>query len=333
MNLSEPFIRRPVMTLLLTVTVILFGVMAYMKLPVNDLPTVDYPVIQVNGGVSRGQSADDGGQRRHAAGAGVHADSRHRRDHVQEQPGKRAASCCNSRWTRALTPRPPTCRRPSRRRQGSLPTDLPAPPTFTKTNPNDQPIMYIALTSDSVTKGAVYDFANTQVGQRISIVEGVSRVLVYGAKSAIRIKADPSKMAIRNISIDDLTGAVQEGTSYVGAGQFDGPDKTCFLQPKGQLESAEQYNNLIVNNPAKDGAPVYLKDVATAVDSVQDERINMRFWARGYGTPSATVVVAVFRQAGANAVDVSQVGARSAADHQRRACRRPSRSRRFMTAR
>ena len=93
---------------------------------------------------------------------------------------------------------------------GSLPVDLPSPPTFSKTNPNDQPIMYIALTSDSVTRGQLYDYGSTQIGQRISILPGVSRVNVFGTKSAIRIKADPSAMWARDISIDDLAAASQE---------------------------------------------------------------------------------------------------------------------------
>src|ERR1700733_3987293 len=97
---------------------------------------------------------------------------------------------------------------------GNLPVDLPAPPTYTKTNPNDQPIMFIALTSDSVTAGHLYDYGSTQVGQRISILPGGSRVNVFGTKSAIRIKVDPSKMWARGISIDDLVAAVKNGTSY-----------------------------------------------------------------------------------------------------------------------
>src|SRR5438046_4207727 len=109
---------------------------------------------------------------------------------------------------------------------GGLPVDLPSPPTFSKTNPNDQPIMYIALTSDSVTPGQLYDYASTQVGQRISILPGVSRVQVFGTKSAVRIKADPSAMAARGISIDDLATAIKNGTSYIGAGQLASPGGT-----------------------------------------------------------------------------------------------------------
>ncbi|MEK7215236.1 MAG: efflux RND transporter permease subunit, partial [Chloroflexota bacterium] len=127
---------------------------------------------------------------------------------------------------------------------------------------------------------------------------------VFGTKSAIRIKADPSAMWARNISVDDLVTAVKNGTSYLGAGQFDGAAGTLLLRPLGQLAGAQAYSDLIVG--AKNGAPVYLRDVAQVRDSVQDERINMRFWIRGFPAPSATVVVAVYRQAGANAVEVAR---------------------------
>ena len=100
---------------------------------------------------------------------------------------------------------------------GNLPVDLPSPPTFQKVNPNDQPILYIALTSDSVTRGQLYDYASTQLGQQISILPGVSRAIVYGTKAAVRIKADPSKMWARGITVDDLAAAIRSGTGYVGA--------------------------------------------------------------------------------------------------------------------
>ena len=164
--------------------------------------------------------------------------------------------------------------------------------------------MYLVLVSDTVTEGQLYDYANTQVGERLSILPGVSQVAVYGTQSAVRIKADPSAMAIRNITLEDLTGAIKNGTAYTGAGQFDGPHRSFLLQPQGQLTTADQYNDLIVGQT--NGAPVYLKDVASAREGVQDERIDMRFWVRGYPQPGATVVVAVFRRAGANAVEVSK---------------------------
>jgi HAE1 family hydrophobic/amphiphilic exporter-1 len=190
------------------------------------------------------------------------------------------------------------------RASGQLPIDLPSPPTFTKTNPNDQPIMYIAIVSDTETEGQLYDYANTQIGERISILPGVSQVAIYGTQSAVRIKADPSKLAIRNVTLEDLTNAVKNGTAYTGAGQFDGPHRSFLLQPQGQLMSADQYNQLIVGQ--NNGAPVYLKDVATAKEGVQDERIDMRVWVRGYPEPGANVFIGVFRRAGVNAVEVAK---------------------------
>jgi len=120
----------------------------------------------------------------------------------------------------------------------------------------------------------------------------------------VRIKVDPSKMWARGISIDDLVGAVKNGTSYVGAGQFDSPSGTALLRPNGQLENAAGYNNLIVSST--NGAPVFLRDVAQSENAVQDERIRMKFWVRGYGEPGATAVVAVNRQAGSNVVSVAK---------------------------
>jgi hydrophobic/amphiphilic exporter-1 (mainly G- bacteria), HAE1 family len=303
MNLSEPFIRRPVMTAVLTLSVILFGLMSYSQLPVNDLPAVDYPVIQVRVGYP-GASPDTIAnniatplERQFMQINGLEVVTSKSTQGIAtltlqfalEKNIDAAATDVQTAISQAI---------------GSLPADLPSPPTYSKSNPNDQAIMYIALTSDSVTPGQLYDYASTQVGQRISILPGVSQVAVFGTKSAIRIKANPSAMWARGISIDDLSAAIKSGTSYTGAGQLDSASGTAILRPQGQLETADQYSNLIVGGTS--GAPVYLRDVARVVDSVQDERVNMRFWVRGYAVPSATVIVAVNRRAGANAVEVSK---------------------------
>ncbi len=303
MNLSEPFIRRPVMTIALTVSAILFGVVAYLRLPVSDLPAIDYPVIQVQ--VSYPGATPD-------TMANNIATPLERQ--FMQIPGLELVTSNNIQGhtafvlqfdlSKSLDGAATDVQAAITRAQGQLPVDLPSPPTFTKTNPNDQPIMYIPLVSDTATEGQLYDYANTQVGERISILPGVSQVSVFGARSAIRIKADPSAMAVRNTTLDDLTSAIKNGTNYTGAGQFDGPQRTFLLQPQGQLATADEYNNLIV---AQDnGSPVYLKDVAHATQGVQDERIDMRFWVRGYPQPHATVVIGVYRRAGVNAVEVAK---------------------------
>src|SRR5581483_3815364 len=189
------------------------------------------------------------------------------------------------------------------RASGQLPNDLPQPPQFQKTNPNDQPVMYIALTSDTLTDGDLYKYASTQVQQRINILPGVSQVQIFGVKSAIRIKANPGALATRNITFDELATAIKAGTAYLGAGQFDGKTMSMVLRPNGQLTDAEGYRNLII---AGGNPPVYLRDVATVVDSIQDERLSRHFFARGFNPPASVVVLAVSRQAGANAVKVAQ---------------------------
>jgi HAE1 family hydrophobic/amphiphilic exporter-1 len=291
------------MTVVLTVSAILFGVLAYISLPVNDLPAVDYPVIQVNVGYP-GASPETVAatiatplEREFMTIPGLElVTSSSRQGFCQltlqfnlEKSIDGAATDVQAAISRA---------------GGRLPSDLPSPPTFVKSNPNDQPLFYIALVSDSMTEAHLYDYAYTQVAQRISIVNGVSNVQVFGTKSAIRIKADPSALASREMTMQDLADAVREGTSYQGAGQIDGAERTFLLRPEGQLSTAEEYNNLIIGR--HDGAPIYLKDVATATDTAENERLNMRFWVRGREVPKATIVLAVSRQAGANAVEVGK---------------------------
>ena len=199
---------------------------------------------------------------------------------------------------------------------GKLPVDLPCPPTFTKTNPNDQPIMYVGLTSDTVTEGQLYDYANTQVGERISILPGVSQVAVFGTQSAVRIKADPSADGRRNITHrrSDRRPSKTAPATPARANLTASTAHSCCSR-KASSTRREDYDNLIVSQT--NGAPIYLKDVAERQDSVQDERINMRFWVRGYPEPSATVVVAVFRAAGSNAVQVAKRCAMLLAQHSR----------------
>src|SRR5213596_3448733 len=200
MNLSEPFIRRPVMTAVLTLSVILFGILAYMQLPVNDLPAVDYPVIQVTVGYP-GASPDTV-----AATIATPLERQFMQINGLELVTSKSTQGHTSitlqfALSKSIDAAATDVQTAISQATGSLPVDLPSSLTFSKTNPNDQPILYIALTSDSVTTGQLYNYGSTQVGQRISILPGVSRINVYGTKSAIRIKMDPSKMWARGLSV------------------------------------------------------------------------------------------------------------------------------------
>src|SRR6185436_11570331 len=269
----------PVMTAVLTVSVVFFGTFAYLRLPVNDLPAVDYPVIQVQvayPGASPETVANTISAPLERQFMQIHGLELVTSKSTQGQ----ATLTLQFELDKSIDAAATDVQTAISQATGFLPTDLPSPPTFSKTNPNDQPIIYIAMTSDSATLGQVYDYANTQVGQRLSILSGVSKVLVFGTKSAVRIKADPPAMPARNLSTDDLAGAVRNGTALTGAGTLDRASGSEILRPQGQLEDAESYANLIL--ATRKGAPVYVRDVARVRDSVQDERLNMRFWARGY---------------------------------------------------
>src|SRR6202140_1064445 len=188
MNLSEPFILRPVMTAVLTISVIVFGVLAYTRLPVNDLPVVDYPVISVQANYP-GASPDTMAaniatplERQFMQINGLElVTSQSTQGHVNLTLQFALAKSVDAAATDVQTA--------ISQAAGSLPVHLPSPPTYSKTNPNDQPLMYIALTSDSVTSGQLYDYATTQAGQRITILPGVSRPHAFATMAAIRLTA------------------------------------------------------------------------------------------------------------------------------------------------
>jgi HAE1 family hydrophobic/amphiphilic exporter-1 len=302
-GLSGPFIRRPVMTVLLTLSVIVAGVATYSKLPVNDLPAVDYPIIQVSCAYP---------------GADPVTMANNIATPLEKQflqiPGLDIITSSSNQGntsltlqfvlSKSITDAATDVQAAIQRATGKLPLDLPSPPTFTKTNPNDQAVYLVGLMSDTMTDGDLYKYASTVVAQRMSILPGVSQVNIYGVQAAIRIKADPAALAARGLTMDDLANGIKAGTVYSGAGQFDGPHQTFVLQPNGQIDQAEGYRNLIVarNN---DKSPVYLRDVAEVKQGVQDERTSRFFFARGIHPPGSIVVLAVSRQAGANAVEVA----------------------------
>src|SRR5213079_280215 len=302
-GLSGPFIRRPVMTVLLTLSVVVACIATYGKLAVNDLPAVDYPVIQVTCSYP---------------GANPTTMANNIATPLEKQflqiPGldiiTSASTQGNTSFTlqfvlsKSIVDAATDVQAAIQRATGKLPLDLPSPPTFTKTNPNDQAIYLVGLLSDTMTDGDLYKYASTAVAQRIAILPGVSQVNIYGVQSAIRIKAEPAGLASRGLTMDDLASAIKAGTVYSGAGQFDGAHRTFVLLPNGQIDQAEGYRNLIVARN-KDGSPVYLRDVANVYQSVQDERLSRTFWMRGFNPPGSVVVLAVSRQAGANAVEVA----------------------------
>src|SRR4051795_8437820 len=302
-GLSGPFIRNPVMTVLLTVSVIVAGLATYGKLAVNDLPAVDYPIINVTCSYP---------------GADPTTMANNIATPLEKQflqiPGldlvTSQSTQSNTQLTlqfvlsKSIVDAATDVQAAIQSATGKLPIDLPSPPTFKKTNPNDQAVYLLGLMSDTMTDGDLYKYASTAVAQRINILPGVSQVNIFGVQGAIRIKADPAALAARGLTMDDLASAIRAGTVYSGAGQFDGAHRTFVLQPNGQIDNAEGYRNLIVAKN-RDASPVYLRDIAEVKQGVQDERTSRFFWARGIKSPGSIVVLAVSRQAGANAVEVA----------------------------
>ncbi|MEY2601369.1 MAG: hypothetical protein QOJ36_688 [Verrucomicrobiota bacterium] len=302
-GLSGPFIRRPVMTVLLTLSVIVAGIATYNRLAVNDLPAVDYPIIQVSCAypgadpVTMANNIATPLEKQFLQIPGL--------DVITSQSTQGNTSLTlQFVLSKSITDAATDVQAAIQRATGKLPIDLPSPPTFSKTNPNDQAVYLLGLMSDTLTDGDLYKYASTAVAQRISILPGVSQVNIYGVQGAIRIKADPAALAARGLTMDDVANAIKAGTVYSGAGQFDGAHRSFVLQPNGQIDQAEDYRNLIVARN-KDRSPVYLRDIAEVRQTVQDERTSRFFWVRGLNPPGSIVVLAVSRQAGANAVEVA----------------------------
>ena len=302
-GLSGPFIRRPVMTVLLTLSVIVAGITTYKQLAVNDLPAVDYPIIQVTCAypgadpVTMANNIATPLEKQFLQIPGL--------DIITSQSSQGNTSLTlQFVLSKSITDAATDVQAAIQRATGKLPIDLPSPPTFSKTNPNDQAVYLLGLMSDTLTDGDLYKYASTAVAQRISILPGVSQVNIYGVQGAIRIKADPAALASRGLTMDDVANAIKAGTVYSGAGQFDGQHRSFVLQPNGQIDQAEGYRNLIVARN-KDRSPVYLRDIGEVIQGVQDERTSRFFWMRGFNPPGSIVVLAVSRQAGANAVEVA----------------------------
>ena len=302
-SLSDPFIKRPVMTMMLTLCIVVFGVIGFQRLPVNDLPAVDFPVITVSVNYP---------------GASPTTMARNVATPLERQfmqiPGLTLVTSQSAQGSATFTLQfdlsksvdaaATDVQAAINQAASGLPVDLPTPPVFSKANPNDQPVIYLAMTSESLTQGQLYDYASSQVAQRLSILPGVAKVDIFGTKAAVRVKVSPAKLASLGLTVSDVSAAIRAGTSYQGAGQFDGPGKTFLLQPQGQLEDAAAYRKLIVGH--KERATIYLEDVADVSDSVQDERMSRHFWARGGQPATGNVVLAVSRQSGANAVETAQ---------------------------
>jgi HAE1 family hydrophobic/amphiphilic exporter-1 len=299
---SEIFVRRPIATTLLTTLMVVAGAWAYLRLPVNSLPTVDYPVIQVIVAYPGASPATM------ASAVALPLENEFTQINGLQamiSDNKQGISTINLTFSldRNVDLVAPDVQAAITRAQNNLPKDLPNPPTYKKFNPSDQPIYYVMLHSDTLTHGDLNDYGSHVIARKLSMIEGVSQVQVFGAKRAVRIQFSPEKLAAYQLGVDELAAALQRGTVNIPGGTLNGTMRTYVIEPQGQLRTGREFGELIVAQ--RNGAPVRLKDVANCVDSLANDLVNIRYTKPGVPDTDKCVVMAVSRASGANTVEVA----------------------------
>ena len=295
MNLPELCIRRPVMTTLLMAAFVFFGLIAYRALPVSELPSVDFPTISVTANLP-GASPET-----MAAAVATPLEGQ-----FSTISGLDSMSSTSAQGTTSITLQFSLERNIDAAAQDvqsaiaaaqrKLPPSMPTPPSFRKINPADAPVFFIALTSPTLPLPLVNEYAETQLAQRLSTISGVAQVQVFGQqKFAVRVRANPDQLAARGMGIDELQQAIAQANVNQPVGIIDGDRQAFAIKDNGQLTEAAAFRPLIV--AWRNGAPVRLEEVATAIDSVENKRIA------AWNVDKRAIVLAVYRQPGANTIE------------------------------
>ena len=296
MNLAELCIRRPVMTLLLMAALVIFGAVAYPKLAVSELPNVDYPTIRISA------SLPGAAPETMASAVATPLESQ-----LSAITGVSSMNSSSSLGTSTITLTFELGRNIDAAAQDvqsalsaaqlQLPKDMPAPPVFRKVNPAAAPVLLLAMTSSTLPPAQLDEYAETRLAQRLSTIDGVAEVHVYGsAKYAVRISVDPDRLAVAGIGIDQVQKAVTDANVNQATGALYGDRQQFVVRNDGQLLRAAPYNDVVV--AYRDGAPVRLGDIGEARDSVQNDQL-----ASWYNR-DRSVLLAIQRQPGANTVDM-----------------------------
>ena len=296
MQIAENFIKRPVMTCLVMAAVLIFGIVAYRDLAVSDLPNVDFPTITVSANLS---------------GASPETMASSIATPLEKQfttiAGLDSMTSTSALGTTQITLQFNLSRNIDGAAQdvqaaitaaaNQLPPNMPTPPTFRKVNPADSPVLFLAATSPTLPLSQVDQYAETLLGQQISMVTGVAQVSVYGSTPyAVRIQLDPKALASRQIGIDEAEQAVQNANVNLPTGTLYGAHRAFRVQANGQMMSAVPYRQLIV--AYRNGAPVRLDELGHVYDSIQDTKLAN--WING--VPG--VILAVQRQPGTNTIEI-----------------------------
>jgi hydrophobic/amphiphilic exporter-1 (mainly G- bacteria), HAE1 family len=301
MNLSEPFIKRPIATSLLMAAIALFGTVAYRSLPVSDLPNVDFPTLQITASLP-GASPDT-----MASAVATPLENQ-----FSTIAGLQSMTSVNTLGAtqitlgfdlnRSLDGAAVDVQAAITQASRLLPQGMPTPPTFTKVNPADQPILYLVLKSKMVPLYTLDEYAETRIAQRISTVSGVAQVQVLGAqKYAVHVQMDPAAMASHQVGINEIENALKGWNVNLPTGQITGPQRSFTLQASGQLTSADQYKTLVV--AYRNGSPVRLQELGVLKDSVEDDKTASWYYTKT-GEDRA-IVLAIQRQPGTNTIQVT----------------------------
>ncbi len=296
MNLAALFIKRPITTTLLMLGILVFGVMSYRLLPVSDLPTIDFPSISVNASLP-GASPETVAsavalplEKQFSAISGLGA---------MNSTSTQGSTSISLQFdlSRDIDAAAQDVQSMIARAARSLPPQMPAPPSYVKMNPGDYPVMLLVLKSETLPLTTVNEYADSTVSQRVSMVNGVAQVNVFGpAKYAVRIDIDPRKLASRGIGIDEVVTAIQASNVNLPTGTMAGRERTFTVLADGQLMKADAFGAL--NVAYRNGNPVHLSDVARVYDGVeQDKAIS---WYMG----NRNISLSIQKQPGSNVVGI-----------------------------
>ncbi len=296
MNLSELFIRRPVLTILLNAAIVVAGAIAFNKIPVAALPSYNTPVINVFAALP-GASPES-----MATSVALQLEKQ-----FQTIPGLSVISSTNTLGATSVTlefeqgrdidAAAVDVQAALLRAQRQLPQDMTVPPSYRKVNPADAPILFIALTSPSLSLSELNDFAEHLISPTLSTLDGVAQVNIFGQKRfAVRVRVQPDALAARNISLDELTNVLRAANANTPVGTLEGPAQTLTLTANRQLRNAAEFSELIVSS--KNGSPVRLREVAQVEDSYETVKTAATF------NSETSIALAILRQPAANTVKV-----------------------------
>jgi multidrug efflux pump len=295
MNISSPFIRRPVATTLLTTAIFLAGAVAFRQLPVAPLPQVDFPTITVFGGLP-GASPE-------IMASAVATPLERQFGRIADVTEMTSSSNLGTtsitlqfELNRDINGAARDVQAAINAARSYLPANLPSNPTYRKVNPADAPIMIIALTSDVYNKGQMYDAASTILSQRLSQVDGVGQVSVGGSSlPAVRVELNPTQLNSYGLGLGDVATMLRNQNSNLAKGEIRDGNNLYSISDNDQLLHADQYQNLVVGY--RNGAAIRLSDIGTVEDSVENIR------AAGFVNGQPSILIIVFRQPGANIID------------------------------